>query len=235
MIPFKNLLEDPENYQPLATEKGWRNRPNEVGYTNVDIFSVFVSDSNQALLANSLYQTARQNGNKASLEKFFNLIPLALDEFCKKTDISGYAMAEDTATGIVNWTDILRAVNNDFLKFCYNLLKWNTFNPFRSWVEVGDAENRRQVRMQDVLADDIPTINVWATQDTQRENKNFRYENKIPVWQWSMNTRHYDKSNEGFACGDPDRASLDNPIYGYDMKPIYKVLDNWTKSDWFGN
>ena len=42
-----------------------------------------------------------------------------------------------------------------------------------------------------------------------------------------MNTRHYDRCNDGLHTAYSSRASLNNQIRGYDMKEIYKGCENY--------
>ena len=66
-------------------------------------------------------------------------------------------------------------------------------------------------------------LDVWRDQDVIRWNKNFRYNNEIPIWQ-NLNKAHrgYDRGNEGLHDGNPDRASLNNQIHGYNMNDVMK-------------
>lgn len=77
-------------------------------------------------------------------------------------------------------------------------------------------------KYKDMTASDFQTLNLRsnASGDTYRYNGNFRDNNKIPVWQKSMQIRQYDRGNEGLSVDMPERASLGNQIHGYDMSNI---------------
>ena len=102
------------------------------------------------------------------------------------------------------------------------------WNPFRASTIVGtknEFENTlTSLSYHDMVygLDNTRNMDVWDNNKTIRMNKNFRYNNRIPVWQWSMNRRNYDRSNDGLEHGDPNRASLEVPIRGYEMSDIYK-------------
>lgn len=127
-----------------------------------------------------------------------------------------------------NWLESFRALNEDFMLWSRRFLRENMYVPFRSRTTTGSLNefenNVREVANHNLLSEDVKEINVWRKYDINKKNSHFRYENNIPFWQRSMNIRHADRSNEGLREGnDSFRSSLDNPIYGYDMKEIYKI------------
>jgi hypothetical protein len=234
MISHKELVYNPENYQPLGSLKSVRNLPCEQDFTNINIESIFHSRSNMTMLSHNIYKVSRQNGGRSSIDKFNQLIPRLANTFCKDNNINNYETAESSATGEVNWVALLKAINLDFTNYCYTYLRWNVFVPTREWAEVGPSDNRVQKKFSELTAADAPTLDLWKHQEIQLINKHFRYGNKIPIWQKSMAVRHYDRGNEGLHHNDPDRASLENPVYGYDMSNINDTIDKWTSTGWFG-
>ncbi len=102
------------------------------------------------------------------------------------------------------------------------------FNPYKARMTVGsknEFENDiARVSYQDMVyfPEKWDQIDVWSDQDTVRWNKNFRYNNEIPCWQSPGAKRWYDRSNDGLRDGNPDRASLDNQIHGYNMQDVKK-------------
>lgn len=234
MISFKDLLLHPDEYKPLSSHKSVFNKANDPSYVDVDLKSQFTAIKNQGYLARNLHKIAADNGNHARLEKFQALIKVAQKEFCKINDINEYYMAEQEAQGIRDWVELLRCVNNDFLKYCYKLLRWNNFNPYREKTEVGPADNRVTKNYRDLLAHEISTIDVYDDYQIERYNRQFYLENKIPAWQVSIHTRNYDTNPGGYRNGEQDRASLENPIYEYNMGDIYELVDKWKNKDWFG-
>lgn len=235
MIPYKDLLSQPEKYRPLGSVKSVNNIPSRPDFTDIDIAEVFRSDSNMHMMANSLYKVHRQNGGRLSIEKFLRLTPKLANNFMQKYSIYEFEDVDFQATGQHNWVELLRTINNEFVNYCYKWFKWNQFVPTREWGEVGPIDNRKQKRFYEMTADDIPTLDYWRNQEIQRMNKVFRYHNKIPFWQKTMHRRHHDRENEGFRYDDSDRSSLETPIHhAYDMSDIHKTLDKWTKTEWFG-
>jgi hypothetical protein len=119
------------------------------------------------------------------------------------------------------------------MKSCYVYFNWEDFNPFQDYIEVGAHGKRSMKKMSELTPDDHLTLDLWREQSTHVSNKNFRDNNKIPVYRTSLHTRHFDKNNEGFRDRDADRSSLETPIYGYDMTEIYKGLDNYKSESWY--
>jgi hypothetical protein len=87
------------------------------------------------------------------------------------------------------------------------------------------VKNQQVKKPKDIYALDMHLLDVWSQQTTDIVNAYNRYGNQIPVWQRSMNTRHYDRSNQGFHDADPYHASLDNQIHGYsEMQNLQKLI-----------
>jgi hypothetical protein len=235
VIPYEHLLTVPERYQPLGSKKSVRNLENKEDFVNLDLFKVFLSGPNLEMLARSFHKIQRQNGGRGTLKKCRQLVQGRAGRFAKETRMNEASSVEYSATGYNNQLEILKYLNNRFLKEkCYNDVSWNALVPSRAWAEVGATGQRKKKQYSDLTAADIPTLDVWREQETQISNKMFRYGNKIPVWQTSMHTRHYDRGNDGFHQLEPDRASLDVPVRPYAMGNIYDALDKWDTEAWFG-
>jgi hypothetical protein len=233
MISRKALLHDVDNYHPLGSRKSVANVPNKPSYVEVDMDAVFASSGNMLMMSRNVYRVHRNNGGRSKLSKFQQLVPALALKFRKRNNLREYQSVEREATGFDNHVDLLKSINTEFMKFCYNSLRWNALVPSRAWGEVGPTDDRKMKKYSEMTAADIPTIDVWQEQETSIMNKQFRNNNKIPFWQTSMHTRHFDRGNDGLKH-TPDRASLDNPSRGFKMDPIYDTLDKWTTDDWFG-
>jgi hypothetical protein len=229
MISYRELIENPEKFQPLSSHKSVKNLANEPDYTNVDIKAVFFSNHNRTALAQNLYVISQNNGSHVSYKKFYDAMGGLQARFSKIKNIDEYTMAESQAMSINDWAEVLRCVNNDFIKQCYTILKWNHLVPTRASSMVGPMGNRQRKKYSDMTAEDIPTIDVYEDYQIETMNNKHWLENKIPAWRASIQVRHYDRDNEGLRENNPDRASLDNPMYGYNMDTIHNNIDNWKK------
>ena len=234
VIPYHDLLYNSDDYHPLGSVKAVRNVPHKQSFVHVDVQEIFTSRDNRLLLAHKLSNEHRKNGGQSPKPKYMQLVNQLIQKYIKEHDINRLHTVDCQAVSQNDYVEILKTVNNRFLQDCYNYLRWNTFVPAREWVEVGAKNNRVQKKFTDLLASDIPTIDVWAVQEVQVSNDVYRNYNKIPYWQTTMHNRHYDKNNEGLSSQNADRASLETPIYSYDMSDINALTDKWTKDEWFG-
>jgi hypothetical protein len=235
MISFKDLIERPDEFSPLSSHKSVFNRANKPAYDQVDLESVFRSQPNKTLLARNLYRIGRNNGLCLTLDKATELIPVAQNEFAKRKNISEYSMAEEQATGIRDWAELLRCVNNDFMHYCYSLFRWNSFNPYRERASVGPSDNKISKKYSDLLADEIPTLDLYADYNVETNDSRKWLGNKIPVWRTSIHTRHFDRNGGGYRYGNPERASLEVFQRGFDMTTPYSLIDKWHSKDWYGS
>jgi hypothetical protein len=117
-------------------------------------------------------------------------------------------------------TEILNAINYEFLQDpSIKLLYKDRLNVYRSSVLTHENIKKPYDKM---TAEDYKNIDVWSETETLVKNKDSRYANRIPIWQKSMNTRHYDRDNDGLHHASYERSSLDVFQRGYDMSNIYK-------------
>jgi len=237
MLSYKNaLLVNPQKFKPLGTVKGKNNVESRRKFNDVDIKDIFTSRSNIAMMSYSLFKVNKQNGGSQTKEQVYLDTIKLMKCFLTIVDVYQYETADYQATGNMNFVELLKTINNDFLKFSYSkYIKWNEFVPTRMNVEVGPRGSRKDRKMYELRPDEIITIDYWRNQETRVAGRNFRYNNEIPFWRTWLHNRHYDRSNEGLRENEPDRASLDTPVYNaYDMSGIHKVLDGWCKTSWFG-
>lgn len=233
MFSRSDLINRPEELQPLGSIKGVENQPS-LPFKDLDLYGLFNSKGNILLLADTLYKIYQQNGGRTSTEKINNLTVKLMAEFCRIKNVRGYDVVESSATMQKDWSSTLKAINGDFIRHCYKHFKWNNFNPFREYILVGENGNRRYKKFQDLMPDDYGTLDLWREQFIQIDNSRYRDNNAIPTYRTAIHTRNYDRSNEGFREGDRDRASLENYQRGFDMTSIMNTIDNYRERDWFG-
>lgn len=231
MLSEYDLLHRPQDVQPLGSRKGVLNKPTEL---KIDLNDLFISESNTKPLHASLYAVYQQNGGKSNFAKFGKLIKLLQRKFVKDNILADYCTAEWQATGTNNYVDALRAINNDFHKTVYTYFKWNIYNPYHDDIEVGPNDDRNLKKSSEIMPEDFGTLDVWREQFTLVLNRQFRNNNQIPVHRVGLHARHIDRGNEGLRENDPDRSSLETPIYGYDMGRIGDTVCNYKQDDWYG-
>ena len=138
----------------------------------------------------------------------------------------------------------LSKVNKEFCKEHYYLISQlndqtdldlpGTFgkpdwNPFRASTIVGtknEFENTMTKKSYHDMVYDIDNtrnMDIWYGNEIIRQNSNFRYNNRIPVWQNLGRSRTgLDRSNDGLHDSNKNRASLENQIHGYNMSDVRK-------------
>jgi hypothetical protein len=230
MLSLHDLMFHPESVQPIGSRKGVLNKPTNV---YIDIKDLFLSPSSVSSMSVKLHSIYRQNGGKTPLSKFKQLVVLLMKKFAKENNLYDYATAEDDTMQIYNYPVILRTINKDFMTFAHRYFNWDNYNPARDTVEVGPADARELKKSAELMPDDHITLEVWHEQFTQALGRNHRDNNRIPVYRTAIHTRHYDRSNEGLKHDEADRASLETPVYGYDMSQIYKNIGNYKSEDWY--
>ncbi len=231
MLSRHDLMHRPQDVQPLGSRKGVLNKPTEL---KIDLEELFLSESNAKLLHASLHIIYQQNGGKAGFAKFGKLVRLLQRKFARENTLRDYYTAEWQATGTNNYVDALKAINNDFHKLVYTYFKWNMYNPYHDNIEVGPNEDRTFKKSAEIMPEDFGTLEVWREQFTNVLNRQFRNNNQVPVHRVGLHARHFDRGNEGLRENDVDRASLETPIYAYDMSRIGDTVCNYKSDEWFG-
>lgn len=219
----------PELVQPLGTQKAIANVPTDIP---VNMNEMFLSDRNLYLLIEGLYLTYTQNGGTHEKKRFAAFIKAMAVHFVKNHNLHAYQIAEYEAVGFNDHVEALRAINLDFTKECYKYFKWNAFS-FQQRYEVGKQEKRVLKKGYEFNHTDHGTLDLWRQTVIQSYNRNFRDQNRIPPHREHAQVRHYDRGNEGLRENNPDRASLEGQIHGYDMSSIYNQLDKYKKEGWW--
>ena len=227
-ITIDDLLFDSDNYKPLGTQRAIRNYPSEFDFSTIDLNKLFFSDDNQQTLIHRTYKLNQESGGRTPLEKFVVDVPQYMKKFI--TDEKDLNKYRNGLTNYSDWVRILQFVNQRFMKRIENLISHNRYNPFRHNVLV----NGEFKKSSDLLADDIRNLNVNSAEEIFVYNDTLRHSNRIPFYQHTMHRRHYDRSNEGLQAESAERASLETPIYKYNMKEIHNTIDDWKKSEWYG-
>lgn len=226
-----DLLYHGDEIQPLGSIKGLTNRPTTI---QINMNDLFLCKKNTNRLATGLYDIYRETGKSCTYAKFHQLITLLQKKFVKENVLETYTMAEEQAIGYNDYVAALRVINDDFYKMVYNYFEWDYYNPFKHDIEVGPNDDRKLKKSAEIMPEDYGTLNVWREQITSSLNRQFRNNNKVQPWVVGIHTRHYDRSNQGLRHGDSDEASLETPIYSYDMSKPRKTVLNYKTEDWFG-
>lgn len=192
-------------------------------YNQINPVHLFYSKSNMTNLSGTLYWMHQSNGGHANQSKFNSLTPKLMKKYMTEHDLSSMTMLYADNIGIIDTTELLKGINQEFIKHCAVLFQWNIYNPFTEYVLVGDSENPYYKQMNLLNAEEIPTVRLQSAENIYIGNKNYRDNNQIPYRLQMAHNRHYDRSNEGLDYS-VEQSSRENPIYGYDMTPIYNAV-----------
>ncbi len=225
VIPYEDLMNVPHLYEPLGSKKSVNNLECKSNFVDIDIVKLFTSTHNIAYLTRTMYNTAQKNGSDMSQEYISRNIPSWVHKFATQNNLYRYTLVDEQP----DWVAILRFINNEFLSKCYNMLRWNSFVPTRMSAMVDGKEKK----FSDLTYEDYQKISFWETQDVNRTNSSFRNNNEIPFWRKHIHVRHYDRDNDGLQYDDPDRASLDTPIYQRTARNNDELLDFWSRKNWY--
>ena len=229
-----DLMNNPDVVQPLGSAKGAANKPTKIVF---DMYGLFLANANIDVMCKNLYNVYQQNGGQSNKGKFRDLVILLQQKFLRTTNLGSYELAESNGDK-TNYVEVLRAINVDYMKFVYNYFKWNVYNPFHDLVDVDDISSgvsgkRCLKKGSEMRPEDYGSLDLWRSQITQVSNKNFRNNNKIPVYQAGLHTRNYDRDGGGLKY-DKDQSSLENQVHGYDMREPRRSVLNYKSDEWFG-
>jgi hypothetical protein len=190
---------------------------------------LFLCVGNIKAVTKCVINKSSSNGKYKRIKHLKKIVPVSMHIWADKNKI-------DTFESLTSIIESLSFLNKKFIKdnseLYSDLVSGGNHNPdlnvYDHFETIGRAKSGSKIipirkKYEELMASDIPQLDVWAETGTDVYNNNFRYKNKIPAWQRTMNTRHYDRTNDGLKDGCSDRASLENPIRGYDMSVIYEA------------
>ena len=221
-----NDLKANMDYCPISV-KDEKNAPAYNNFDNMNNTQLFLSKRNINHMIYAIISLNKLNKTLPNINLLKNQIPNIMHAWAMQTKINN----SENVTGDIVQT--LEFLNNNFLithEKLYNRSETDSLNVFRIKDSVTDNCGRESIKKYDEMtAADYHTLNVWNNNNnnTYTSNKIHRDGNRIPVWQKSMNTRHYDVDNDGLHSSESDRASLNTQSRGYDMSNIVKGSTNY--------
>lgn len=181
--------------------------------TNTDIF---LSKKNIHYMTHYLIAMNEKNKTGNNPSDLVHLVPKMMVEWASKEKLndSEYAYSDILLT--------LAFLNEQFLinhANVYDRSNLSTRNIFRvnDKITIDGCGNQESKKYNEMTAVDYQNIDVWQSQQVYTYDKRNRYGNEIPTWQKSMNIRQYERNSDGLHESNPDRASLDMQIRGYNM------------------
>lgn len=204
------------------------NKPTKICRKN-DI-NMFMSRSNQIHVTKQIYLAHKNNHGILGYLYFKTIVPSRMYFWVSNKNL-------ENNPDIDKFIDIVTFLNKLFIKDNSDLFEFkapgedimaeqNVYKAEATFAYHLDNGSTYAIskKFQDLTAEDIRNIDVWAPQTTDISNINKRYRNEIPAWQKSMNVRNYSRENEGLRT-TANRSSLNNILNGYgdDMKMLQNM------------
>jgi hypothetical protein len=214
----------------IYTKKDMENKSFNLSVKSNYIY--FMEISNQIYLTKKIYLLHKSNHGLMDYLYFKDVVPKIMKDWAIKNNINNIKSLKESYNELyyinklfINSNGYLYNINSGL----NNLRHLPNINVYRSKITLGySVEDNGEIASEtklykDMLASDIVNIDVWEKQTDEVSYDNFRYKNQIPIWQKTMQNRHYDRDNEGYQTDDPERASLNNQVHGYNMDAIKKL------------
>jgi hypothetical protein len=213
--------------------KDRKNQPSKVETVRMDNHWLFLSKDNRKYLINAMFKIHKKFGGGLKQIAFTKSIPDMMERYAEKNHLDDFESLHDN-----DWLEILHFTNDKFIKEHYLKFKKMAKHTFEVEDSLGQAEvnvfqehlagkNGIMKRPDRLTAEDIKNLDVWEPIEHYTDNSKFRADNKFRVWQTSVHTRNYDRSNEGLVHGNSRVASRVVPQRGYDMSGIHKSVGRY--------
>jgi hypothetical protein len=173
--------------------------------------AVFMDIRNQIFITKQIYLLHRGNSGNLNYLYFKTIIPQKMSNWIKK--YKDPSISNDY---------IISYLNKLFIKDCFELYEYKTDigtlvapiepNVYRSEAILDNGTIIKK-KYGDLLASDYGLVDVWAEQTTEIDLNVPRHKNLVRI-QKSMNTRSYDRDNEGYH-NSMEFSSLGNIVNGH--------------------
>jgi hypothetical protein len=204
--------------RPIMSVKDEKNQTRSDHFSQMNKTELFLRPDNIAYMIQYIIALNTQHKTGTPLYNIRQDIPVHMEKWAHAQHLGNYENTQN------NWLTTLDFINKKFINdhgFMYDRGNINTLNVYRNKARVSDpCGNTKLKRYDEMTATDYQTIDVWRHQEANVCNNLFRYGNRVPQWQKSMQKRPYDRANEGYHEADSDRSSLETQIHGYDMSNI---------------
>ncbi len=219
---------------PAVTKKDRRDFATNYAYTNAELF---LSQDNVDYICKRIYYIHKDRNGQNEYRYFASVVPPEMAAWAKKRDINNFTELAMTEINIINYIN-KRFISENEQLFMNNLARDSNFivadsgvmefNVYKgnAIIDGYDANGHRNYQVKpykDMLASDMEQIRVWEPTSIEMNSGHFRDHNRIQKDQISRHARNVDRDNrgQGLKTDDPEIASLNNPIRGFNMELIY--------------
>ena len=210
-------------YCPISY-KDRMNPPNKNIFDNLSNNDIFLSKKNVHYMTYYLIKLSKKNMTNNQPSELVSLIPKMMLEWAKKNNINDSEYIYDNILLTLEFLNKKFIINHACVYGKNDKKNLNVFRGFQS-VTIDSCGNS-EIKKNDMLtADNYKNMDVWEERQEYTYDKRNRYGNAIPIWQRSMNIRQYDHESDGLHTSNPDRASLDTQVRGYNMSNIIRGSD----------
>lgn len=171
------------------------------GYTIPDKVNAFLSDDNRKHVARQFYQRHVNSGGTFTYADFEVQVLGLMKAWPKLSKLNSY---ESLIYG--DMESERHAINEDFIQD--NRTAWDA-----------GSEYKTLTATYKLSADDYGLLDVQHNNPVYTSNGHDRYNNTIPMYQSSMNIRHYATQADGM------HESLMQDVQGYTMDEVYTTVD----------
>ena len=217
-----NVIYKSQKVLPFQSVKDFKNAPIQDEFYGMTNKQMFLSSKNIYYIINMVVSLNKRRKTDYDLNTIIPSIPGLMSKWATDNSIDDYEYLTDDISQTIFFINKQFLINNSVL---YKIPNDESINVFRTKDVVTDRCGRPSIKKYDeMLAEDYHTLDLWQTPTREifRYNENFRYNNEIPTWQKSMQTRHYDTDNDGLSSSKYSRASIEQSPRGYNMENIIK-------------
>lgn len=203
------------------SNKDSMNIPTTIQLDELSNSDIFLSEKNIHYMTYFIISMNKKNMTKTNPQSIKIMVPKMMHDWSINENLNDYEYIYDNI--------LLRVafINKRFIKefeWIYDGSNKLSMNVFRvsNTVTVDDKGNEETKKYSEMTAQDYANMDVWKSNQEYTHDKRSRYNNEIPIWQKSMNVRKYETESEGLHTLDPDRASLNTQVRGYNMNNYIK-------------
>lgn len=162
---------------------------------------LFLGTSNTRYLVGQFYRRHIHSGGRFTPDDFTTMVPNLMQAWNRLTQLDSY---ESLVYG--DMSTELEAINSDFLR--EHQSAWDAGN-----------EATTLIATNTMMPEDYRLLDVANTNNVDIDNTRLRYNNTIPLYQWTMNTRNYETQGELL------QDSLEAAPQSYNMDDVLQVAN----------
>lgn len=162
---------------------------------------LFLGTDNTKYLIGQFYRRHIGSGGRFKPEDFQVLVPNLMKSWNRLSKLDSY---ESLIHG--DWSTELEAINNDFIRD--NQTAWDA-----------GSEATTIIATNTMMPEDYRLLDIANTKNIDIDNTRLRYNNTIPLYQWTVNTRNYETQGELL------QDSLEATPQAYNMDDVLQVAN----------